>query len=141
MSAYEFCKKYLYEPLNITSNAWHSYANGVNYTVSKDPRLEAQSDLSARDLAKIGFLFLDNGRNLVSTHYVKEALTPSKNEKSYGLLWWLFENGYGCRGYGGQEINVLPESNIVYVIQATATMQCKTYPDVFYRILNQLQDK
>ena len=130
-AAYVFCKENLYDPLGITSGAWAKFSNGVDYNISKNPNHEAQSDLSACDLAKIGFLLLDHGKDIVGERYVKAAVLPSQNAKEYGFLWWLFDGGYACRGYGGQEINILPGKNIVYVIQATPTAQSKSYGDVF----------
>ncbi|HWR06687.1 serine hydrolase [Sporomusa sp.] len=130
-SAYLFCKENLYEPLGITSGSWAQFTNGVDYNISKNPNYEEQSNLSACDLAKIGFLFLDNGKDIISERYIREAVSPSLNAKEYGFLWWLFDGGYACRGYGGQELNILPEKNIVYVIQATPSAQSKCYADVF----------
>lgn len=130
MGTYEFCKANVYEPLGITSGEWARFSCGVDYTISRHTQLEAQSDLSARDLAKLGFLFLNNGSGIVSESYVKQAVSPSPNARNYGFLWWLFDNGFGCRGYGGQEISILPEHGIVYVMQATPTAQSKSYGEV-----------
>lgn len=139
MNSYEFCKRHLYEPLGITSGQWASLSNGVNYNISRDEALEAQSNLSARDLAKLGLLFLEKGKGLVSRNYVEQAISPSPGARDYGFLWWLFDGGYGCRGYGGQEISVIPDSNIVYVMQATATSRGMSYPDVFRTVLKELK--
>ena len=139
MSTYDFCARNLYGPLGIKSGEWAKFKNGVDYNISLNSKLETRSDLSARDLAKLGLLFLDNGRNIVSESYVKETVLPSRNAQNYGLLWWLFEDGYGCMGYGGQEIKVVPSKNMVYVIQATATAQAKSYGDVFQLINSQMQ--
>ncbi|MNI99850.1 hypothetical protein D3C73_1590400 [compost metagenome] len=57
-------------------------------------------------------------------------LTPSPQNKGYGFLWWLFENGYGGRGFGGQELNVYPQQKIVTIIQATPTPSNKRYHDL-----------
>ena len=84
-------------------------------------------------------MFLENGKNIVSNKYIKQAVSPSQNEKNYGFLWWLFDGGFGCRGYGGQEINVLPGPNIVYVIQAIPTAQSKNYADIFVNIIKIIQ--
>lgn len=132
-TAYEFCVKHLYEPLGITSCIWAEKA-GVSYTIHPDEMLEAQSDLSAHDLAKIGKLFLDSGiyegKQIVSSDYVNKAITPSMQDANYGYLWWLVKDGYGCRGYGGQDITVVPKDKIVYAMQATPTPRAKSYDDV-----------
>ncbi|MHB8063719.1 MAG: hypothetical protein ACYDG2_13980 [Ruminiclostridium sp.] len=58
-----------------------------------------------------------------------------KQDQNYGFLWWLFDEGYACRGFGGQEINVLPKQNLVAVIQAKPTSQSKSYGDIFTEII------
>jgi CubicO group peptidase (beta-lactamase class C family) len=137
MSAYELCDKYLYQPLEITSGEWAKSNCGISYIHIQS--LEENSDLSATNLAKIGHLFLNNGmfngKQIVSPEYVKEAISPSAHSAKYGYLWWLFEGGYGCRGYGGQEINVIPNHQLVAVIQAKPTPQCKNYEDIFSNII------
>lgn len=138
MSAYEFCKINLYEPLGITSGEWAFLTCGINYNIDRNPDIEAQSDLTAHDLAKLGLLFLNKGRGIVSENYIKQAVSPSPNSGEYGFLFWLFENGFACRGYGGQEVNVVPEQNIVYVIQATPTSSSKSYGDVFKTCLDNI---
>lgn len=57
-TAWEICHEYLYEPLEITSGPWPISKCGVDYNVMVG---EAQSDLSARDLAKVGLLMLHRG--------------------------------------------------------------------------------
>lgn len=129
--AWEICREFLYEPLEIQSGVWPQSRCGVNYNVMRG---EEQSDLSARDLAKIGLLFLHggrwNGREIVSANFVRQALTPSPQNAGYGFLWWLFGQNYGCRGFGGQEVNVYPAQNIVAVLQATPTPSSKSYGDI-----------
>jgi hypothetical protein len=63
MSTYDFCSKYLYELLDNKSNKWAVSKCRVDYDIHRNPMIEAQSDLSAKDLAKIGLLFLNNGRD------------------------------------------------------------------------------
>lgn len=62
-------------------------------------------------------------------------VTLGITSESYGYLWWIFKDGYGCRGFGGQEINVLPYANMVTVIQATPTSSNKAYGDIHEEIL------
>lgn len=137
-TAFDIAKEYLYEPLDIASGRWPQSPCGFSYTVIKG---EEESDLSARDLAKIGMLFLENGKcngnQIVSSEYVKQAVnssytnasigSSSGNNNAYGFLWWLFPDGYGCRGFGGQEVNVIPDKDFVSVIQATPTPSSKSY--------------
>jgi CubicO group peptidase (beta-lactamase class C family) len=136
MTAYEMCNKFLYQPLEIKSGEWAKSICGINYNVIKG---EEQSDLSAKDMAKIGLLFLNKGvwnkQQIVSESYIRQALTPSSVNIGYGYLWWLFGENYGCRGFGGQEINVYPKDNMVTVIQATPTPSSKSYGDISENII------
>lgn len=137
-TAYDIAKEFLYEPLDFVSGKWPQSPCGFSYTVMKG---EEESDLSARDLAKLGLLFLENGiykgKQIVSSDFIKQAVNPSYTNASYGYLWWLFQDGYGCRGFGGQEINVIPDKNFISVIQATPTSSSKTYGDIQENILRQ----
>lgn len=135
-TAYEICNEFLYKPLEITSGVWSQSPDKVSYTVMKG---EENSDLSARDLAKIGLLFLNKGvfqgKRIISENYIKQAISPSVASNEYGYLWWLFDGGYACRGYGGQEVNVYPNEQLIIVIQATPSSQSKSYGDIAEQIL------
>lgn len=137
MSAYEFCSRNLYLPLEIKSGRWAASPCGIDYTIFAGQ--EEASDLTARELAKIGLLFLNKGvwqgHRILSEEYIKQALTPTPQDKNYGFLWWLFDERYACRGYGGQEIDVLPEQGLVAVIQAKPTSQSKSYGDIFTGVI------
>ncbi len=134
MNVYNFCNEFLYKPLKIESGPWWTSPCGVTYNIGNNKVEQAKSDLSAHDLAKIGFLLLDgghyNGRQIVSREYIKQAITPSEQNPAYGLMWWIGDDWYGCRGHGGQEITVVPKKNMVYVIQAAPSAR-KSYGDVF----------
>lgn len=145
-TAYDVTSKYLYEPLEINSGIWPSSPCGFSYNVMM--KGEEATDLSARDLAKIGQLLLQhgvyNGEQIISSDFVEQAVTPSfqnasfvstPGSSSYGYLWWLSSDGYGARGYGGQEITVVPEHHLVAVIQATPTRSSKAYPDIYTNLL------
>jgi CubicO group peptidase (beta-lactamase class C family) len=85
----------------------------------------------ARDLARLGQLILNrgywNGRQLVSQHYLEQALTPDNHLHDgagnpvdyYGWHWWLADYqgisvGY-MGGVMGQYVIVVPEKNTVIV--------------------------
>jgi len=129
--AWEICREYLYKPLDINCDPWPISKCGVNYNVIEG---EEQSDLSARDLAKVGLLMLHRGewnkRQIVSEKYEKATVTPSEVNGGYGLLWWLSDRGFHGRGFGGQELNVYPDNNVVAVVQATPTPSNKSYRDI-----------
>lgn len=83
--------------------------------------------LTAEDLARFGYLYLNNGkwgdRQLIPEAYIKESTslcmeTPSglAGHDGYGYQWWMNPSkGYSGRGYRGQYLFVVPEENIVAV--------------------------
>ncbi len=87
---------------------------------------------NARDFARIGQLYLNNGiwrgDTIVDPAYVKASLTPSglpdatTGEKTdfYGYQWWLLPNYKGqnifyARGILGQYVVVIPEKQLIIV--------------------------
>jgi CubicO group peptidase (beta-lactamase class C family) len=116
----------LFHPLGIIDREWEMFDSGY-------PNGGAGIDLHARDLAKIGQLFLQRGmsgdRQIIPGAWVDEA-TSSKfaftlnhaglTNISYGYLWWTDEtygvSSYFAWGYGGQYIYVSPARNLVVVI-------------------------
>jgi CubicO group peptidase (beta-lactamase class C family) len=134
---YDICREFIYEPLEITSGQWPRTPCGIEYNAL--PGMEA-SDLSARDLAKIGLMMLNggrwNGRQIISTEYARQCAEPSNAWDGYGLLWWRSAHGFHGRGFGGQELNVYPVEDAVAVVQAKPTPQSKGYGDVCGQLLS-----
>ncbi len=83
--------------------------------------------MNAQDLAKFGFLYLNEGKwdnlQVLSKGWVSESTskhieTPSGlgGNSGYGYQWWMNPfGGYSGRGYRGQYLFVLPEQNMVVV--------------------------
>lgn len=80
---------------------------------------------NARDFARIGKLYLQNGRwdstQVVSAEWVKKSTTPhglpenGVKTDQYGLQWWIYGDIFYCRGILGQYIIVDPTNNMVIV--------------------------
>lgn len=134
--AYDFIDSRIYKPLEITSDRWIKSPDGVYYSPALDMEKEIVSALTARDMLKIGLLFLKNGmwneKRIVSKQYIDEAIEASPQDSGYGFLWWRGVNWYGCRGFGGQTVTVFPERERIVVTQATATSRPLTYDDVIF---------
>lgn len=132
---FDFLNENLYEPLGIQSDHWWKSKCRVTYSVADGDENESTSNLTARELLSIGKLFLYNGivngRRILSEEYISQAIAPSKCNLGYGFMWWLGEDWYGCRGYGGQNISVFPNKNTIFVMQATPTSRGMGYDDVF----------
>ena len=129
------------------NDRWYKSPCGVYYSVAMGdggPE-ENCSSLTAYDMLKIGQLFLQNGiyheQQILSGSYCRQATTPSKCNPGYGFLWWVGEDWYGCRGYGGQSITVLPRKRAVIVTQATPTARGMAYDDVVWTCANMLRIK
>ena len=113
-------EKYLFAPLGI-KYFWKRSPMGVVDT-------EGGLFLSSTGLAKIGYLYLHDGmwdgKQIVSKDWVKQSLAPSIDAEEsfkYGFKWWLLprtdRQGYVwmARGFGGQELMVFPEENLIAV--------------------------
>lgn len=84
--------------------------------------------MSARDMARFGWLFAQNGRwedkQIIPADWVEESTKSysETNEGGYGYMWWKDIPGvpadldaYAARGGGGHMILVVPEANLVFV--------------------------
>jgi CubicO group peptidase (beta-lactamase class C family) len=82
--------------------------------------------LPARDLAKLGYLYLNGGRwddtQVVPADYVSSSTQPQSDPGvgDYGYQWWVTDNygyhSFRAQGYGGQLIQVIPDLDLVVVI-------------------------
>lgn len=122
MSTCEYAHKYLFEPMGIDAEFWgydpQGYFTG-GHSVS----------LTAREIAKFGMLFLNEGNwfgeQLVPGWWVVASTTPriqiGNNYAGYGYYWWLNEitggyEMYSALGAGGQLLHVIPDLDVVMVI-------------------------
>ena len=87
--------------------------------------------LTAREMAKLGYLYLNdgcwNGASLVPASWVRESVRAwsdpgGRGGTRYGYLWWLAtlqgHAGYMAAGYGGQYIVVVPDLDLVVALTA-----------------------
>ena len=134
--AFDYINEKLFNHLEIYNERWIKSPDGVYYSPALDKEEEAVSALTAREILKIGQLFLQKGiwkgKQIISKEYIDSAISPSPQNSGYGYLWWLGQDWYGCRGYGGQAVTVFPEQNKIVVTQATATSRPLTYEDIWF---------
>ena len=120
-----FANEHLFGPLGVTNPDWVHLAGPMTY---------ASGDLKIRprDMAKIGYLFINggewNGQRVISPEWIAESVEYRKETRDprwgYGYQWWLFDypaNGrtypsFGARGWGGQIITMFPELDMVVVL-------------------------
>lgn len=132
MDIRDFGNKYLFEPLGIDSVYWYQFENGVF-------ACDGSIKLIPRDMLKIGITFLHEGlwndQQIISKRWVEKSKTSYRNntgiripiddtgKNGYAYTWWTNEISGGGKsstlfqasGWGGQEIVVLPNLNMVAV--------------------------
>ncbi|MFQ5865981.1 MAG: serine hydrolase domain-containing protein, partial [bacterium] len=119
----KFAEEFLFGPLGITDYSWERYPNG---TIQTGGGLY----LRPRDMAKLGYLYLQdgvwNGRQIISKEWIEESTKTHISIDSvwrYGYQWWLRTyhvnsrsiESFAARGWGGQNIIVFPTLNMVVV--------------------------
>jgi CubicO group peptidase (beta-lactamase class C family) len=95
--------------------------------------------LTARDLAKLGYLYLKGGtwegRQVVPAAYVRASTqthirTGDPHAPGYGYQWWAMteqgHRGFAALGLGGQLVEVIPDLDLVVVM----TSEVRTIQDV-----------
>ncbi|HWW19111.1 MAG TPA: serine hydrolase [Candidatus Saccharimonadales bacterium] len=120
----EYAAEYLFVPLGIAYH-WKHSPTGL-------PDTEGGLFISSSSLAKIGFLFLKNGawkgKQIAPADWVKASVAPAISVEDegrrwkYGFQWWLQPYGkaperfaWAARGFGGQELRVVPEYDLIVV--------------------------
>jgi CubicO group peptidase (beta-lactamase class C family) len=121
-NALQFGKEHLFEPLGISNVKWPRDYAGYNFG-------SHGLSLRSRDMAKFGYLYLNqgvwNGEQVVPQEWVNVS-TRKHNDggppigEQYGYQFWITtvneHSAYFAAGYGGQFIYVLPDLRIVVVI-------------------------
>lgn len=109
---------------------------------------------NARDFAKLGLLYLNNGayngNRILKDEYVKQATSPAMYEDGwcsyYGYQWWLlpkYEGVFYARGIHGQYVIVIPEKEIV-MVRLGHSRKSKTdgiHPDEVYEFVEMVFNK
>lgn len=117
MSALAFANEHLFGPLGIIDAEWASNPQGISIGWS-------DLYLTPHDMAKIGYLYLNeglwDGEQMVSADWVEasthEHISAGTLEDGYGYQWWIDDAGiYMAVGYAGQFIFVIPDKDMVVV--------------------------
>lgn len=132
-------EKHLAQPLELQDYKPEHVFASLEPRVSQHPAITFR--ISARDLARIGKLYLQNGiwdgQRVIAEDWVQKSTTAattfeaghSRGEgNGYGRMWWVYpkqsekdENHYlsyrriGARGTGGQAMVIIPDAGIVIV--------------------------
>lgn len=119
MNEEAFAKRFLFEPIGIKQMIWPVDPQNVNHGFGN-------LHLLPRDMAKLGVLFMNNGRwdgrQIIKADWVTAATTSkikTGGARDYGYGWWIPAAGglipYEASGRGGQQISVMPSKNTVIV--------------------------
>ncbi len=114
-SADAFARRSLFKPLGIRTALWPADPQGVSYGWG-------DLHLHPRDMAKIGYLWLNrggwNGKSIVSGDWMDRSTRASAANNDYGYGIWIKSGAglYEAVGRGGQRISVVPAKNIVVVM-------------------------
>jgi CubicO group peptidase (beta-lactamase class C family) len=123
--AKRFAQHNLFEPLQIEDYSWPVDADG--YLIGATSLW-----LTARDMAKIGLLYLQEGRwgttQIVSKAFVRDSTTKHNDggpptNAAYGYFWWVTKTRTGldaffAAGSGSQLILVVPKLALVVALAA-----------------------
>lgn len=118
----EFAGQYLFTPLGVSNFHWDKFSDG---TIQTDGGLH----LKPRDMAKIGYMMLKDGkwkgRQVVSKPWVEESVKRHIDARGieYGYQWWIGKTIINNRtievpfasGHGGQKIFIIPALDLVVV--------------------------
>jgi CubicO group peptidase (beta-lactamase class C family) len=122
----DYAREHLFAPLGIESWYWKKTPTGLSDT-------EGGLYLTARDLAKIGYLYLNDGvwegKRILPEGWVADSTAAKVDDsrglrsgRRYGYQWWLVPyqgrgSGYArtALGYGGQFLFVVPEHDLIAV--------------------------
>ncbi|MCW5851069.1 MAG: serine hydrolase [Anaerolineae bacterium] len=120
MTALDFARQNLFAPLGIQNVIWATDPQGYN-------RGSEGIYLQPRDMAKIGYLWLNQGQwegtQIVSRAWVEQSVKShlkTDGNDDYGYAWWVMTGDgagqYAAVGRGGQRIHVLPSANVIVVM-------------------------
>ena len=157
MTAFEFAKQNLFEPLNITNVRWDKDRDGYTSTAWG-------LYTTVRDYAKFGYLFLNKGhwedKQIVSEAWVEKSTRTDPGVKmwgAYGYLWHVNlpyrlsiarspvstdpipADGFMAEGVLGQNIIIIPSMDLVVVRVANQTRKSMDLVKFLNMILNAIE--
>lgn len=116
----DFAFEYLFDPLGIENANWLTDSTGMHSG-------SGELFLKPRDLAKIGYLFMNNGtwedQRVISSNWVNQSTTHLTEDQrassyiGYGLHWWTVPdlNLYFTAGLYGQEMYIDTTNDLIVV--------------------------
>ncbi|MBN1813270.1 MAG: serine hydrolase [Anaerolineae bacterium] len=120
MSTLEYALSRLFRPLGIATVSWESDDDGI--------RIGGWGlNLTPRDMAKFGYLYLNDGvwdgQQVVPAEWVRTSVekhVETDDDLGYGYQWWTYPSldAYAAIGRDAQLIFVIPDQDVVAVFTA-----------------------
>ncbi|SCM95458.1 Uncharacterized protein BWINRASL_02858 [Bacillus mycoides] len=152
-SAREFANDHLFQPIGMREIPnYNMKAFGFDDLFGKDVKGWVHDPngistggwgltLTARDMAKFGRLYLNEGvyegKQILSKSWVQESIAMNSNR--YGYLWWLREEdgifSYCAMGDGGNVVCCIPERELVVAIASEIVPEVKDRWKLIYSLL------
>jgi len=120
-STFVYANEHIFGPLGFSDAFWSQDPQGIYFG-------GANLQLLPMDMAKFGFLYLNNGTWNGTQIVPEEWILHSSNDTvtltdwtSYGYQWWVYPqiNSYLALGWAGQIIYVIPDHDIVTVFTSS----------------------
>ena len=147
----QILKEYIMDPIG-ASTTWRWYGYKNSWVELDGIRMQSVSGgghsggglfINTEDHTRFGLLFLNegnwNGKQLISTSWIKKAIASSPAQHNYGYMWWLNkkgtsrywegvpENVYYAAGFGGNFIVIIPDEAMVIVTRWLEPSQMGTF--------------
>ena len=158
---YQLIDSILATPLQMQD--WNMNEQRKTGDTSKSKYLAYHMWFSTRDMARIGYLMLRNGKwknkQIIPADWVRRTTTVVTTHKKaveektayyhfgYGYLWWIwdepynrdaFEGAYSATGAYGQFITVLPKLDLVIALKTKYEYGRQTSTDIYLKVLDKL---
>jgi CubicO group peptidase (beta-lactamase class C family) len=138
-SLLDFGNEYLFDPLNIQGGLWQRLS--TNYFFASGGIF-----LRPRELAKIGYLYLNNGywgdKQIITPDWISESVRKHITTRGrtlpfaqdYGYFWWLKDfqvsghiySSYLAVGWGGQYMIIFPAEEMIIVFNSGNFLTAET---------------
>ncbi len=125
VSLLDYAMEKLFTPLGISSSDFFWPIDNQGYY-----RASGGAEMIPRDMAKFGYLFLNNGswdgEQIIPIDWVNQSastLVPFDDFNGYSYQWWTYPspvaNVYSANGFRGQYIFVVPSLDMVVVFTSS----------------------
>jgi len=124
MTVAEYAERHLFGPIGIVDYHWKLTPKGL-------PDTEGGLYLEGEDLARFGYLVLNDGvwdgtrvipEGWVAASTARRVENFDRSGRAYGYQWWRVDRGgqdvWAGLGYGGQFLVILPEREVVGVVNS-----------------------